>query len=239
MRMNYLLDAHTHTIASGHAYSTLMENVMAAQKKGLALLGITDHAPAMHGASEAVYFSNFRAVPREICGVELYLGVELNILDYEGKVDLPDSLLAQMDLVIASLHPPCIPFGTREENTNALLGAMKHPHIHVIGHPGDPRYPFDVELVVDTAEETGTLLEINNASLEPGGFRAGSDVCMKEILIRCKKKGLPILLGSDSHFSTNIGNFGYAEQLLFELDFPEELVLNTSVFAFKAALAKK
>ena len=83
--MDYLLDVHTHTIASGHAYNTIMEMAKAGFDKGLKLLGITEHAPMMPGTCHAMYFHNLKVVPRTMCGIELMLGAELNILDYDGQ----------------------------------------------------------------------------------------------------------------------------------------------------------
>ena len=61
--MKFVLDAHTHTIASGHAYSTLLENVAYAADMGLELLGVTDHAPAMEGGTKPEFFLNFGTFP--------------------------------------------------------------------------------------------------------------------------------------------------------------------------------
>lgn len=234
--MKFVIDAHTHTIASGHAYSTILENVDYASKTGLKLLGITDHAPAMEGGTKPAYFLNFAAIPREINGLQLRMGAELNIMDYDGKVDLDKFYLEKMDYAIASLHPPCIPFGNLEENTNAILRAMENPYIKILGHPGDPRYPIDCKAIVDKSEETGTIIEINNASLIPDGFRKGSEKYISEILKLCRKKGVPVILASDAHFATQIGNFDHALKLMKEVDFPEELIVNSSVEMFRNCL---
>ena len=100
--MDYLLDVHTHTIASGHAYNSMMEMAKAGFDKGLKLLGITEHAPMMPGTCHSLYFHNLKVVPRTMCGIEVMLGVELNILDYDGHVDLDERTLRQLDLKIAS-----------------------------------------------------------------------------------------------------------------------------------------
>lgn len=231
--MKYVLDAHTHTIASGHAYSTIMENAAYAAKAGLELLGITDHAPAMAGGTQPSYFLNFSTIPREISGVEIYMGAELNIMDYDGNIDLDEFYLQRMDYAIASLHPPCIPFGTMEENTNAVLKAMENPYVKILGHPGDPRYPIDCKAIVDKAVETETLIEINDASLIPNGFRKGSEVYIGEILKLCQKKNFPVILASDAHFATHIGKFDNALRLINEAGFPEELIINRSKELFK------
>ena len=237
--MKFVLDAHTHTIASGHAYSTLLENVEYAAECGLELLGVTDHAPAMEGGTQPAYFINFHAIPREIKGIQVRMGAELNILDYDGRVDLDKIYLERMDYAIASLHPPCIPFGTLEENTNAILRVMENPYVKILGHPGDPRYPIDCKAIVDKSEETGTVIEINDASLIPGGFRKGSEIYIAEILKLCKKKGLPVILASDAHFATHIGQFDNALKLIDEVGFPYELIINKSVDMFKKCLEIK
>ena len=231
--MKYVLDAHTHTIASGHAYSTIMENAAYAAEAGLELLGITDHAPALAGGTQPSYFLNFSTIPREISGVEIYMGAELNIMDYDGNIDLDEFYLQRMDYAIASLHPPCIPFGTMEENTNAVLKAMENPYVKILGHPGDPRYPIDCKAIVDKAVETETLIEINDASLIPNGFRKGSEVYIGEILKLCQKKNFPVILASDAHFATHIGKFDNALRLINEAGFPEELIINRSKELFK------
>lgn len=231
--MKYVLDAHTHTIASGHAYSTIMENAAYAAEAGLELLGITDHAPAMAGGTQPSYFLNFSTIPRKISGVEIYMGAELNIMDYDGNIDLDEFYLQRMDYAIASLHPPCIPFGTMEENTNAVLKAMENPYVKILGHPGDPRYPIDCKAIVDKAVETETLIEINDASLIPNGFRKGSEVYIGEILKLCQKKNFPVILASDAHFATHIGKFDNALRLINEAGFPEELIINRSKELFK------
>ena len=143
-----LLDLHTHTIASGHAYNTLYEMAQAAADKGLSLYGCSEHPPAMPGSCHAFYFSNFKVLPRVIRGVPVLMGTELNILDYTGRVDLEDHYLLKTDYAIASLHTPCIDnHGTREDYTKAYLGAIKHPLIHIIGHPDDSRLPADWDAV--------------------------------------------------------------------------------------------
>ena len=141
--MDYLLDVHTHTIASGHAYNSMMEMAKAGFEKGLKLLGITEHAPMMPGSCNSIYFHNLKVVPRTLCGIEVMLGAELNILDYDGHVDLDDHTLRKLDIRIASLHSVCILPGTKEENTRAVLGAIKNPMVDIIGHPDDGIYPLD------------------------------------------------------------------------------------------------
>ena len=130
-----VLDTHTHTLASGHAYSTLRENLAMAAKKGLELLAVTEHAPRMTGSCQTIYFQNLKVVNRQAYEVELMLGAELNILDENGTVDLAANILKTLDLNIASLHIPCICPGSREYNTAACINAMKNPYVNILGFP--------------------------------------------------------------------------------------------------------
>lgn len=227
--MKYVLDTHSHTIASGHAYSTMMEMADAACEAGLELLAITEHGSGMTGSCSEIYFQNLRVVRRNRKGVKLLLGAELNILDYEGNLDMHEDTWKGLDIVIASLHIPCVKPGTKEQNTNALIGAMKNPYVTIIGHPDDARYPVDYERLVLAAKEHQVLLELNNSSLNPLGFRQNArenDILMLKL---CERYQVPIVMGSDSHVADDVGNFSFASALLEELKFPEHLIINMSV----------
>lgn len=230
--MRDVLDMHTHTLVSGHAYNTMMEMVRAAKDKNLELLGITDHAPEMPGGPHLFHFMNLKIVPREIDGMKVMFGTELNIMDYKGTVDLPEKIMKQMDVTIASLHLPCIKSGTREENTEAILNAIKNPYVNIIGHPDDGRYPVDYPAIVQAAKEYHTLLEVNNHSLDKSGSRKNAeenDITMLEL---CKEYQVPVIMGSDAHCIWDVCNHTNVITLLEKIDFPEELVVNRSVKEF-------
>ena len=233
MSYEYVLDLHTHTIASGHAYNTLREMAKAASDKGLSVLGITEHAPKMPGTCHSFYFHNLKTVPRELYGIRLLLGSEVNIMDFEGNIDLEERDLKGMDIIIASLHTPCIKPGSIKENTTAYLKAMENSYVNIIGHPDDGRYPVDYRALVEGAKEKGKVLELNNHSLDPKCFRRDARENDLKILELCKEYAVPVIMGSDAHFDTLIGEFSMAKKLLEEVDFPEELVLNRSVEALQ------
>lgn len=227
--MKFILDTHTHTLASGHSYSTIREMAHTANEKGLKLLGITEHAPKMPGSCHEFYFQNLKVVDRHMCGVELLLGAELNILDTDGNVDLPDSLLRRLDITIASLHVPCMAPGTKEENTRAYINAIKNPYINIIGHPDDRRYPVDYREIVLAAGEYHTLIELNNSSLTEGGARVNARPLDIELLGLCKEYNVPVVIGSDAHIDLAVGKHDLAEALLKEINFPEHLIVNQDV----------
>lgn len=226
--MKFIADTHAHTLASGHAYSTIKEMAAAAKAKGLKALALTEHAPEMPGTCGLFYFQNLDVVPREADGVRLLMGAEVNIMDPDGTVDLPENTCRELDIVVASIHPPC--YGTNhtpEENIRAYTEVMKKPYIHIIGHPDDGRFPLDYELLVKTAKETGTLLEINNSSLRPQSFRKGARENVLTMLDLCKQYEVPVTTGSDAHVDVDAGNFTNVREVLEYCDFPEELVVTT------------
>lgn len=236
--MKYLLDVHTHTLASGHAYNTITEMVNAAHEHELELYAITEHAMKMPGTCNELYFANLRVLPRQSGDMQLLFGVEANILDYKGRLDITKPLIDSMDLVIASMHTPCVSPGSQKENTDAFIHAMKNPMVSIIGHPDDGRYPVDYEKLVDAAKEYHCLLEVNNNSLNPNGFRSSARENQLKMLALCEKKGVSVVVNSDAHVTSDVANFCFAKPLLEEIHFPEELIANTSVSHFKKYLRR-
>ena len=230
--MKDILDVHIHTTASGHAYSTLGEVIDTARAKGLELVGIADHAPKMPGATHDFWFLNFKVVRREQDGIKVAMGAELNIIDYSGSTDLPAQILKRIDYAVASLHNPCIDPGTLAENTAAIIGAMRNPHVVIIGHPDNPHYPADFDAIARAAKDNHVLLEINNSSYYSGGHRAGSQQTAKLMLAACKKYGAAVIMGSDAHVKDDVGNHEMSQKVLADNDFPAELVVNSSVDRF-------
>jgi putative hydrolase len=235
--MKYLIDPHTHTLASGHAYSTIREMALAAAEKGIEILGITDHGPTMPGSCSKSYFVNFRAINRSSYGIRLIMGVEANIIDMRGNLDLPEELLDKMDLIIASLHPPTVRPGSVSENTQAVLSAMDRYAVSILGHPDDGNFPLDYETVVLAAREKHVLIELNNGSLMPDSFRQNGRENSRTILEFCRKHRAEIILSSDAHMDCEVGGFAMAEALLREVGFPAELVVNDKKERFETYLA--
>lgn len=221
-----LIDAHTHTVASGHAYSSLQEMVQAASEKGLEVLGITEHGPSIPGTCPLLYFRNMFVIPRMMYGVRLLMGCEINILDTKGNIDLDDEHLDRLDIGIAGIHGNCWHGGTIEENTEGMLSVIQNPKIHIISHPGDGTALLNFEELVLASKESHTLLEINNHSLAPQRKKIAARTNNLEILRLCKKHDVPLILGSDAHISFQIADYSNIMSLVEETKFPEELIMN-------------
>lgn len=226
----FLIDMHNHTLASGHAYSTIQEIAKEASNKGMKYVGITDHGPSLQGTAGLGHFSNMKILPEVIYGVGVLKGVEANILE-NGKLDVPDKILKNLDIVLAGLHEgPVIPMDM-ESNTKAVLKVMENKYVDIVVHLGNPRFPIDNESVVLKAKETNTLVEINNSSLYTS--RSGSEYNCLEIALLCKKHNVSMIFSSDSHISFDVGRFDKIFELLEGAHIPDELIVNSSVERFE------
>ncbi|MDE7006782.1 MAG: phosphatase, partial [Lachnospiraceae bacterium] len=115
---------------------------------------------------------------------------------------------------------------------------MINPYIRILAHADDPKFPVDYHRLILAAMEQHVILELNNNSLAPDGYRGNAKENSRQILTLCKKYHYPVLLSSDSHGHENIGNFQYALKLIEETNFPMELILNSSVTDFLSFLKK-
>lgn len=234
--MRIIADLHTHTLASQHAYSTILENARYAADGGMLYLGWTDHAPDMVDGAHSWHFGNLRAVPDMLEGVRILKGVEADIVSFSGKLDMEDGSLAKLEWVAASIHSPLLKAGTVEEHTQAYLGVAANPWVDLVAHSGSPDYAYDYETVVKALRDAGKLLEINEHTFDA---RKGSIPNCIVLTQLCKRLECRIAVNSDAHFASQIGRFPNALRMLGEIGFPPELIVNSSVESMEAYLAEK
>lgn len=226
--MRLVADLHVHTVSSGHAYSTLEEYAARAKKIGLQGFAMTDHGPAMPGAPHYYHFSNMRMIPRVFNGIRILRGVEANIINEHGQIDLKDEEIrwGDLDIVMVAMHPR-VGYEDRgeEKNTEVLLRALQNQRVNVIAHPGNPKYPLNIKKVVAAAKECNVFIELNNSSefSRPGSH----DNCVA-FAKEAKKAGVKVVLGTDSHISSMLGVFTEALKLAAEAGLTEDDILNTS-----------
>lgn len=232
-------DLHTHSIASGHSYSTILEMAKAASIRGLKMLGVTDHGPSIPGAPNCYYFGDMTILPEKIYDVTILRGIEANILNIGGDLDIPSKYADKLDIVLAGFHIDSFPHGESiESNTKAILAVMDNKYVDGIVHPGNPIYPIDSDTVIRKAVEKNVLIEVNNSSLR-GEMRPGSKENCRKILKLVKKWKATILISSDAHCYNEVGFFNESLELLNEEGISEELILNTSCEKIKRFLATK
>ena len=235
--MKIIADTHTHTIMSGHAHSTVMENLIEAKRKGLKFIAITDHTGQMPASPDETYFiCMWSALPDEHNGVYILRGCEANILDENGSLDIRDKTLDRLEWRIASLHKIITKPMDIEAHTRLWLNVAKNPRIDVIGHSGEEEFKYDYERVIPEFKKYGKVVEINTASAKT---RPSSIKNCTEIARLCAKHGVPIVISSDAHFASYVGEFDEAIRIVLDAEVPEELILNANEKRFADFLEKK
>ncbi len=221
--MKIFADLHTHTSVSQHAYSTIHENVLAAKELGFVAVGITDHGPGMMDGAIRHHFYCMRGLPKEVDGIQLVRGAEVNIKDFDGTLDLDDKVLQGLDFVIASYHVEAIAPADVKKHTEGWLNVVKNPHVDCVGHAGNPVFACDYEALVKACARYQKVIEINSNSFR---VRPGSDSNCRVIARLCREYQVPVLVSSDAHILYSVGEHRDAVGMLEEIGFPEELVLN-------------
>lgn len=223
--MKLVADYHVHSTYSrrNHGKSTIEEIVEQAVKIGLQEIAITDHGPRhyLFGIQE----EKIKEVKEIIIGlrkkypqIKILLGVEANILDYDGNTDITDEVWKHCDIILCGYHVGVL-FSTpkdawkftvmnkigrknkkifedmKEKNTEAVVKALNKYKINILTHPGD-KIPLNIDLIAQAAEKTNTLLEINNSH---------SHLNVEEIKI-ASKYNVEFVINSDSHIKDNIGS---------------------------------
>lgn len=233
--MKIEVDTHTHTILTGHAFSTLIENVNYAKRVGLKGLCITDHGPSRPDSPSIEYFKMLASkyLPEEIEGVKIFTGVELNIISDEGDVDLPESIIKNLQFNIIAFHNQT-PYSSNSivKNTKSMIKALKNRYVKGVAHPGDPYFPYPINLedVVKAASDNGKFLELNNNVLKRGEAWINY---YKEMLNLCEKYNVKIFISSDAHFSYYVGDFSIAIEVVKNFNVK---VINENIDEFEKLL---
>ncbi|KIS41670.1 phosphatase [Kosakonia radicincitans] len=222
----YPVDLHMHTVASTHAYSTLHDYIAEAKSKGIKLFAITDHGPDMADAPHYWHFVNMRIWPRLVNGVGILRGIEANIKNTDGEIDCTGPMLAALDLIIAGFHEPVFPPQDKAAHTQAMIATMANGNVHIISHPGNPKFEVDIPAIAEAAAKYQVALEINNSSFMHS--RKGSEANCRAIAAAVRDAGGWVALGSDSHTAFTLGDFTECRKILDDVGFPEDRILNVS-----------
>ena len=202
-------DLQMHTAASD-GRNSIEEMGEAAQKLGYEYIALTDHSKAVtvaNGMDETrtlIQIKKIRAAQERVPGIRLLAGIEVDILK-NGKLDLDDEVLAQLDVVVASVHSYMnLP---REEMTDRILAAIENPYTQIIAHPTGRlvmrREPFDydMELILDAAAKNGVAMESN-------AYPDRLD--LKDVHLRmAKQRGVKIVISTDSHATKHLNFMKY------------------------------
>lgn len=231
----FVADVHMHSIMSGHAFGTVRELAVAAAERGLKLIGVTEHGPGIPGTCDPILFRNICDAPRSLYGVEMLYGSEVNVLN-GGKLDLDRRHLDCLDYAVAGIHGLCYENEGAVKNTDNVIAIMADPKVRFISHPDTDAYPMDYPALVQGAKEYGVALELNNSSLRKPHTRPGCVENYKTMLPLCMEHGVNIVVNTDSHDPTAVGNFAMAIAFLEEIGFDETLIINNDLEKLKKFL---
>lgn len=237
--MQILADYHTHTKYS-HGKGTIEENVLEAISKGIKTIGISDHG--YKHLAYGIKLNDIYKMREEIdklnekySNIEILLGMECNILDSYGNIDINDKIIENCDYIMAGYHFASTPTSlksmfnhcnnytiknekSKDYNTKAIINAMKNNDIFIITHPGDKGDVY-IEEIAKVAKNTDTRLEINSSH----GFLNSSQ------LVKIKGIGNKFIIGSDAHIPQNVGNFDLAMKIVKEASVDLSLIENIKI----------
>lgn len=234
--MHFEVDTHTHTVLSGHAHSTIMENAAAAARLRLKGIVMSDHGPTIHSSAPDYNIGTYAYLPLHIEGVRIYRGIEANIIDHTGTLDIREKYIRQLEFVIAGMHEVVIVSGGIIKDTEAVIAALNNKYVDIIAHPDNPSYALDYETVVKEAARLGKLLELNDHSME---YREGGIRNAEKFLALCKKYNVRISVSSDAHSAFGIGKFDAALKQIEANGFPESLIVNLKAERFENYLNER
>ena len=233
----FVADVHMHSLLSGHAFGTIRELAAEAAQRGLKLIGVTEHAPGVPGTVDPIYFRNICDAPRLLSGVEMLYGSEVNILN-GGELTLDQRHLNCLDYAIAGIHGTCYEDAGIVGNTDNVIRCMENPKVKFISHPDSDANPLDYPALVAGAKANGVALEVNNSSLRKQGSRPGCVANYRRMVPLCMEMGVPLIVNTDAHDPSAVGDFTLARQLLEELGVSDEMILNTDLEKLKDFLLK-
>lgn len=233
-----IADVHTHSILSGHAFGTVREMAFEAAARKLQILGVTEHGPRIPGTCDPIYFRNFIDAPRNLYGVEMLYGSEVNVLN-SGEVDLDQRHLNLLDYAVAGIHGLCYEDEGIVKNTDNVIRCMAYPQVKFISHPDGDNFPLDYRALVKGAKQYHAALELNNSSLRKPVLRPGCVGNYEKMLPLCMEYGVPIIVNTDAHDPGAVGDFTLATALLERLEMEEDLILNNDAAKLKEFLLSR
>jgi len=214
-------DLHVHSIYSVCGIHTVLELLEQAKAIGMKGFAVTDHGLTMGGRLNNPFFERFKSPCPD---VKILKGVECNLLDEHGTIDVPRVFMPFIDIVLLGIHPNTEKNLGREKYTDMLVAAIhKNPCVDIITHPNDPHYPVDYRKLAHEAKSRGVALELNNSKI----LYARSEIGEAELLIKaCLDEGCQIAVCSDTHAIHELGTDESVQPLLKAVNFPEELIVN-------------
>ena len=220
-------DVHMHTVETD-GRNTIEEMAEAAREHGYKYMAITDHSKNLAFANglddkrALQHIEKIRKADADAKGIRILAGIEVDILA-DGDLDLSDSVLKEMDLVIASVHSAFNQDAAKM--TERLLRAVNNPHISFVGHPTGrillrrDAYQYDMEAVLNAAAKNKVAMELN-------AYPDRLDLCDRHLRM-AKERGVKIVINTDSHHTSHLDKIKYGVLQARRAWLTKEDVLNT------------
>lgn len=240
--MRPIADYHTHTRWS-HASGSVAENLAAAEKMGLAEIGIAEHGPNLLfvGVPRRRWRGLANTVGRTSGKTKLLFNIEANVVSSTGKIDVPSIIADKLDMLLVGLHPRVLPAGLKEgwnfyglrwlalisrsqrhalydTFSAAMINCVQHNAVDIITHPGYG-LPIDTRELARVCADKGTKLEINCRHAE---------AIAQDIAIAAKESNVEFVISSDAHHPSEVGRFEAGYQLVRRLGIDRERVKNVN-----------
>jgi putative hydrolase len=241
--MRPFADFHTHTRFS-HGKGSIEDNVLAARKRGLQQVAITDHGPRHFfiGVKGRDAFEQARGqiddLRHKYPDMDILLGVEANVISREGEIDVPEDIFPYLDIILVGyhlmvrtldfsfayhlniknrLHRRNLPGGgdVRQVNTRALMGAVRKYPVKIVTHPG-LHLDIDTRALARVCKERGTALEVNCSYLQE----------TREFLQAAVDTGVLFAISSDAHHPSQVGDFAEALEMVADMGISASRFIN-------------
>lgn len=219
------VDLHVHSLFSACGLHTFLELLEHGRRIGLKAMAITDHGLAVGGGRlTSVFFERFRP---QFADIKLYKGIEHNLLDENGTVDVSWQFMPFIDILLLGVHPNLVPNRSKEYYTEMVIAAFeKNPFLDILSHPNDPMYPLDYKKLAKKAKETGLALELNNSKIL---YKRSTVEDALDLIHACGEAGCLMAVNSDTHAIQELGRDDAVRPLLEKAKFPEELIVNRTL----------
>jgi putative hydrolase len=227
-------DLHVHTLMSKCGMHTVLEVISRARELGMKGLAIADHGPALYNMICGPFFERFVSPVPE---VTVYKGMECNLLDTNGRIDLPEWALRHMDIVLLVLHdntPRGLP---PAEYTSMLIEALRrNPAVDIVTHPHDDRYVVEYGELAQAARDEGVALELNVSRIN---CRRSLPERTVELLQVCASVGCQVAVCTDTHAILELGDDAGAVPFLEETGFPGDLLVTRNHAAARSFIESR
>ncbi|MBI9107978.1 MAG: PHP domain-containing protein [Spirochaetales bacterium] len=227
-------DLHAHSLFSACGLHTIIEMLTAAKIKGIRGQAITDHGPFLGRRPSSTFFERLE---NPVKGIRFFKGMECNVTDEAGSIDVIPKFMKWYDVVLVGFHNFSIKDAPPEYYAKIMTKALRtNPCIDIIVHPNAPHFVIDFKMIAETAAETGTAIELNNAKTRLGRSTEEQTISLIEA---CIEAGCDVTVNTDAHALNEVGNTDVIEALLKKTAFPTEKIVNRTLESTIEWIAKR